>query len=101
MKDLSYEINLEDCNNVMQLASDKGYEMFVIEGGLMDDIMIVDNKDIRVGRAKPREYIIIRAKFLNTWSSGLVMTMTDNEELADEFYNEWAELWDEKEKEYV
>lgn len=99
MKDLTYEIGLDTYEQMLKLASYQGYEYFVIEGTLLDSAMIVDNERLRVGKAKPRKYIIMDVVYLNEWSSKLVMTMTDNEELADEFYSNWQMFEDEYEEE--
>ena len=96
MKDLTYEIGLDTYEQMLKLASYQRYEYFVIEGTLLDSAMVVDNERLRVGRAKPRKYIIMDVVYLNEWSSKLVMTMTDNEELADEFYSNWQACIDEE-----
>ena len=96
MKDLTYEIGLDTYEQMLKLASYQGYEYFVIEGTLLDSAMIVDNDRLRIGKTKPRKYIIMDVVYLNEWSSKLVMTMTDNEELADEFYSNWQAYVDEE-----
>lgn len=99
MKDLTYEIGLDTYEEMLKLASKQGYDYFIITGTLLDSAMIMDNERLRIGNAKPRKYIIMNVVYLNEWSSKLVMTMTDNEELADEFYSNWQMFEDEYEEE--
>lgn len=84
MKDLVYNVELETYNKVLNLANEQGYAVEIIEGVLLDSALIY-NSDIKFGRSYPRKYIIFQDHYLNEWSSKLVMTLTDNEELAEQF----------------
>ena len=92
MKDLTYEVSNEVFNHMLELAIKHDYNYFIIEGTLADSLMIVDNDRFRIGKAKPRKYIIIECIPTTTWTSKLVMTMTDDDEKADMFYKEWESI---------
>src|SRR5699024_8965427 len=92
MKDLTYEVSNEVFNHMLELAIKHDYNYFIIEGTLADSLMIVGNDRLRVGRAKPRKYIIIECIHTTTRTSELVMTMTDDDEKADMFYKEWESI---------
>jgi hypothetical protein len=49
------------------------------EGRLVNNYIIYGTDRIKIGKAKPRKFIIIQETYLNEWSSGLEITMTDNE----------------------
>lgn len=101
MKDLTYEISNEVYNHMLETAIKYDYSCFIIEGTLADSLMIAGNDRLRVGRAKPRNYIIIECVPTTTWTSELIMTMTDDEEKADIFYDKWESIQDELDKEYA
>lgn len=84
MKDLVYDVELETYNKVLNLANEQGYTVEIIGGVLLDSALIY-NSDIKFGRSYPRKYIIFQDQYLNEWSSKLVMTLTNNEELAEQF----------------
>lgn len=84
-----------------KLASDcmdRGLNVFRLDGCLVDSYAI-DNSEglVKFGRIQ-RDYVIIRETYLNEWSSTLMATFTDNEDLFDEFFEEWREAQEEDEE---
>lgn len=101
MKDLTYEISNDVYNHMLELANKYNYETLIIEGTLADSFMIVNNDRLRVGRAKPRKYIIVECVPTTTWTSKLIMTMTNDYEQEDMFYDKWKSYQNELEREYI
>lgn len=97
-KDLVYNTTLKTYDTLLELASMNGYEIYTIEGTLLDSFMIEGNSTIQVNNAQPREYIIVESIAKNIWESDIIVTCTDNEELARKFYEEWEEYQDQLEE---
>lgn len=90
---------------IIKMATDS--ELFVREvpGALTDNYIIYDNESIRIGnRMKPRKYIIMTAKYLNEWSSGVNLIMTDSEKVLESYENlfdEWEREIEKEEERYL
>lgn len=65
------------------------------QGSLVDSYIIYNIDDhIKLGRYKPRKYMILRENFLNCWSSSVILTLTDDETIL----HEMEEILDEQEE---
>lgn len=84
-KDYVVNIDMELADNFIELASELGLDCETYEGCLLDNHVIRGAEQIKLGRVKPRKFIMIKEKYLNEWSSTLELTMTDNEEIINEF----------------
>lgn len=84
-KDYVTTIEMRTADAFIELASklDLDYETYT--GCLLDNYVIRGAEQIKFNRVKPRKYILIKEKYLNEWSSTLELTMTDNEEIINEF----------------
>lgn len=86
MKD--YIINNFEWKDVMKLldlATDLGLAVDCFEGSLLDNYIIYSDKKIKINKARPRKYILIREYYINAWSSGIQLIMTDDDNKANEF----------------
>lgn len=71
-------LDLKSCDKIIEFAMSNECDINTSEGSLLDNYIIYNTDKIRIGRAKPRKYIIIVEKFLNGWSSTLQLIQTDN-----------------------
>lgn len=84
-KDYVTTISMETADAFINLASKLDLSYETCEGSLLDNHVIRGAEQIKYGRVKPRKFILIKEKYLNEWSSTLELTMTDNEEIINEF----------------
>ena len=87
MKNYVKEISMETANKIITMATELNILFDGFDGTLLDNYIVYNNEDtqIKFGRSKPRKYIIIEEFYKNCWTSGLRMTCTDDDKLADEF----------------
>ncbi|HAZ1136061.1 TPA: hypothetical protein J0U94_000880 [Enterococcus faecium] len=74
MRDRILEVNQEMVNKLTNISGN--YEKY--DGTLLDNYIFHDTQNIRIGRSKPRAFILIKEKYLNEWNSTYEMVMTDN-----------------------
>lgn len=87
MKNYVKEISMETANKIIEMANELSINFEGFDGNLLDNYIVYNEKDIQIkfGKSKPRKYIIIEEFYKNCWTSGLRMTCTDDDNLADEF----------------
>ena len=87
MKNYVKEISMETADKVITMATELNILFDGFDGSLLDSYIVYNNEDtkIKFGNSKPRKYIIIEEFYKNCWTSGLRMTCTDDDKLADEF----------------
>ena len=87
MKNYIKEISMEQASKIIELANELDLNYDGFDGTLLDNYIIYNDADtqIKFGRSKPRKYIVIEEFYKNCWTSGLRMTCTDDDKLADEF----------------
>ena len=98
MRNYVKEISMETADKVIQMATELNILFDGFDGSLLDSYIIYNNEDVQIkfGRSKPRKYIIIEEFYKNCWTSGLRMTCTDDDKLADEFLKR-HEIFEEEE----
>lgn len=94
-KDVELEISSKQADQLYNdLVKWSGNEFagFMFEGSLLDEYAIVmtSNQDWKINMAKgrpilARKYVYIEEKYLNHWSSKLVLVLTDNKKEFEEF----------------
>ena len=87
MKNYVKEISMETASKIIEMANELDLNYDGFDGTLLDNYIVYNDADtqIKFGRSKPRKYIIIEEFYKNCWTSGLRMTCTDDDKLADEF----------------
>ena len=87
MENYVKEISMETANKIITMATELNILFDGFDGTLLDNYIVYNDSDtqIKFGRSKPRKYIIIEEFYKNCWTSGLRMTCTDDDKLADEF----------------
>lgn len=83
-KDIIKNIDLETCNKILDMANGQDLEIIQFDGCLLDDYIIYNYDTLKVGRAI-RKYMIIQEYYINEWSSGLELLLTDSEKKVDQF----------------
>lgn len=83
-KDIVKNIDLETCNKIVDMANGQGLEVIQFDGCLLDDYIIYNHDTLKVGRAI-RKYMIIQEYYINEWSSGLELLLTDSDKKVDQF----------------
>ena len=79
MKDVRMTIQLQQAENIVNSLVEMGYNVEILEGSLNDNYFCeVGENNLKLGRKKLRKYLIIIEKYINEWSSGLEMLLTDN-----------------------
>lgn len=77
---------------VLAKVSESGKESFVIQGGL-NDMYLIPFDGLRLGRVR-RNWLIAIPEYLNTQSNEMHVVLTDDEKIADKFFQEWAKQRD-------
>lgn len=85
MRDHVREISYKTVEGLVNITDN--FNMY--EGTLQDNYIFYNTDKIKVGRANPRDYIIIKSEYKNEWSSKLVMIMTNRTELVEEHRQMW------------
>lgn len=78
MKDHRAVIINKDVTRLIKIASDLGLDYTCFEGTLTDSYIIYETDRIKFGRCKPRKYIILREVYINEYSSGMEMILSDS-----------------------
>ena len=87
MKDYITKGDMNSVNKLLELATRMDCPIECFEGVLLDNYIIYDANRIKIGRAKPRKYIILCEKAENEWSSITEVIMTDNEKTVEKYEN--------------
>ena len=92
MKTVTFRITMEQANNLVNQLAELGYMSFCIPGVLQDNFIcdLGINHGLKMGRFKCRKYILIREIYLNEWSSGLELELTDD----DSVYEAWMKHYE-------
>lgn len=94
MKNLTHPIRLEVVDKLLSWNDDSFQLLAEFDGSLLDNYLFTncdfeEGKGITIGRRhKPRKYIVVREKYLNSWSSESVALETNSERYAKEFLEE-------------
>lgn len=94
-KDVELEISSEKAeklyNDLLKWSGNE-FAGFMFEGSLLDEYAVVmtgnENWKINMSKGRPilaRKYVYIEEKYLNSWSSKLVLVLTDNKSKFEEF----------------
>lgn len=101
MKNHVVKIDTEGLDKLLEIANDNECEVEEYSGSLLDNYTIENTEMIRIGRAKPRKYILVEEYYVNEWSSGLQLTMTDDFTLLENFKKQWEKDIREIEEQYA
>lgn len=77
-------ISNEVLEEILLLADKLEVYCECFEGSLQDNYILYDADNISIG-GDSAKYIIIKERFLNAWSSELVLVFTDNEKEVMQF----------------
>lgn len=79
MKKIVYNrIDTNTVEKILSMSIELNNDTEQYEGALLDNYIIYNKKRISLGKAKGREYIIAREKYLNEWSSCYELIFTDD-----------------------
>jgi hypothetical protein len=81
------EISYDDLELLIEVASIHDIECECFEGSLLDNYVFYGAKLINIG-GESANYLIVREKYVNEWSSSLVLTMTNSYKDVEEFLSE-------------
>ena len=100
MREFSQKITLEEADNIIGFFVENGYEIDTYTDALLDATFIhVGKNNLKIGRAKCREYLMILPVYLNEWSSELMLVMTDSKRKFETEKAKWEN--ESKEMSYV
>lgn len=85
------EISWKDAQSLLSFADSKCCPISCFEGCLLDNYVIYNAKCIAVNKSKPRKFIILQEKYLNSWSSGIILILTDDEKQVEDFVSKFEE----------
>lgn len=85
MRDYKTTGDLASVNKLLDFAHSLNCPIECFEGSLLDNYIIYADRRIRIGKAKARKYIILREKYVNSWSSITEVILTDNEKRVEEY----------------
>lgn len=79
MKKIIYNrIDTDSLEKILSMSIELNNDIEEYEGSLLNNYIIYNDRKISLGRAKGREYIIVREKYLNEWSSCYELIFTDD-----------------------
>ena len=86
-KDLVYNISNKIFDTLISKAMELDLPYYIKEGVLLDNCIIYNEgaQQIRIGRGKPRKYILVEVVYRTTWTSDLILTLTDSDTKANDF----------------
>ena len=88
MKKITYgNIDNDVVETIISMSIELNSVIEEYEGSLLTNYIVYNDRKISLGRAKGREYIIAKEKYLNEWSSCYDVIFTDEEKEVDEFRN--------------
>lgn len=100
MRGFSQKITLEEADNIIGFFVENDYEIDTYIDALLDATFIyVGKSNLKIGRAKCREYLMILPVYLNEWSSELILAMTDSKRKFETEKAKWEN--ESKEMSYV
>ena len=77
--------DMECVEELLKLSYSKNLDVYFFDGSLLDDIVIINEEKAIVIDGKEREYIILKEKYVNDWSSCYDVILTDNYDSVREF----------------
>ena len=89
LKTLHYTTSNEQLNNVMEAAVKHEMDIYTIEGVLNDKHLII-NDGIRLGRQKPRKYLIL--DYTSGFTFDMTITLTNSEKAYNDFMIEYDQF---------
>lgn len=79
MKTISQKVTLEEAGNIIGFFAENDYEIDTYMDTLLDATFIyIGKSNLKIGKAKCREYLMLLPVYLNEWSSELMLVMTDS-----------------------
>ena len=88
MKTYTTEITQGTADNIINFLSNKGYDMEILGGCLNDGFIAeIGNNNFSLGKIKLRKFIIVVEQYINEWTSGLKMILTDDEGMYNKYYD--------------
>lgn len=87
-----YKVDLhhESTKSILNYVYENEVPVDIFEGTLLDNFIIYNHKFIKFKGKEPTDFIILRVKYLNEWSSVTEMILTDDQSVVDHY----LELWD-------
>ena len=82
MKTVCFNIDLQQMGEICEGLEKYGfYPEYAFEGVLLDSVFydLGENPGFKIGRYKARRFLMINDYYVNQWSSGLRLTLTDSE----------------------
>ena len=99
MKDYKRYTSLENITNLLQQFAELDCDIFTIVGGL-NDTHLINTEPLqgryKMGRIKFRKFMILGHEFASEYHNHLYMQLTDN----DQVFNDWLEEYYKQMEEY-
>lgn len=94
MKDLKYETDLKQIDQLLSLCSEHEIEVEQYQLALNDGYIIYNNGLLSMAgrgrKPKGRKYILVISEYANEWSNRLYILCTDNEQTVEEYQKVWC-----------
>lgn len=81
MKTCYLDMEAQAIEKITELCSER--EKYV--GSLLDNYIFIGTDNIKVGRRKPRKFMIVEEKYVNCWTSSYRLIMTDSERTVEKY----------------
>ena len=78
------EISTNVLNEILEIAEEIGVSYDCFEGCLRDNYVFYSDECISI-EGKSSKYLIIKERYLNEWSSDLILIMTNSTEEVENF----------------
>ena len=82
MKTVCFDIDLQQMGEICEALEKCGfYPDYTSDGALLDSAFydFGESPGLKIGRYKARRFLLITDYYVNCWSSGLRLTLTDSE----------------------
>lgn len=80
-----YSVNREFVNKLIEISGNNDIHVDVFEGSLNDNYVFYGTEIIKIKGIRKAKYIIIKERYLNTWSSENVLMVTDDLKKVEKF----------------
>ena len=85
MKLKEYSVDRDFINKLIEISDNNNIHVDFFEGSLVDNYVFYDTEIIKIKGIRRAKHIIIKEKYLNTWSSENVLMVTDDIKKVKQF----------------
>ena len=85
MKTYKKPIRFDSAQNIVAYCRDLDLRIEILDGTLLDNVLIYNYGKVKIDNIQPRNYIILQETYKNCYSSRYTLICTDDETLVEDF----------------